>query len=316
MWTRAELKEKAKEDVKRSYWPLVLVSFIVAFLTGGGGGGGGSSAGSSSSNDFANSSMSTEELMALVIGILAVVLVIVLVAMIIGVLWVTFITNPIMVGARRYFIEATYGEKTAGEIGKLFMCFAKGKYMNPVKILFFRDLYVWLWSLLFIIPGIVKSYEYYMLPYILAENPDISKEDAFRLSKEMMDGEKWNTFVLGLSFIGWNILSVFTCGLLSIFYINPYMNMTYAHLYETLKHRASMNYYDHTLGQDAAYAYGNPGAYAQSNNMSANTYGGQSVSQPVAPVQAGEMFNPSAPIEDDFDSKPNDDLYKLPEDNE
>ncbi len=68
---------------------------------------------------------------------------------------------------------------------------------------FGRDLYTVLWTLCLIIPGIVKSYEYKMIPYILAENPRILRKRAFEISKNMMDGEKWNAFVIDLSFIGW-----------------------------------------------------------------------------------------------------------------
>ena len=107
-------------------------------------------------------------------------------------------------------------------------------YKNVAKTLFFRDLYITLWTLLFIIPGIVKSYEYRMMPYLLAENPAMPKEQAFAISKQMMDGQKWDVFVLDLSFLGWNILSIFTMGILSIFYVTPYINMTNAALYESL----------------------------------------------------------------------------------
>ena len=101
--------------------------------------------------------------------------------------------------------------------------------------MFFRDLYTLLWSLLFIIPGIVKAYEYRMIPYILADNPDMDKDEAFTRSREMMTGQKWKTFVLDLSFIGWNILSLLTIGLLGIFYVGPYKRATRAALYDTLK---------------------------------------------------------------------------------
>lgn len=276
MWTRADLKSKAKEDVKRSYWGLVLVSFVMAFLTGGGGG---SSAGSSSASDYSGLSSSDGSGLfdgidtGFLLGMITALIVIVVIAWIIGILFVTFVTNPISVGSKRYFIEATYGQKSAGEIGILFSMFKSGTYMNVVKVMFLRDLYVGLWSLLFIIPGIVKSYEYYMIPYILAENPQLEADEVFRLTKEMMDGNKFDTWVLYLSFIGWSILAVFTCGLLAIFYLNPYMDMTFARLYETLKHRASTDYYDHSIsGNGYAYSaaggqtvYGNPGAYAQAD---------------------------------------------------
>lgn len=74
-----------------------------------------------------------------------------------------------------------------------------------------------------------------MIPYILAENPKIERKKAFKLSKEMMKGNKWKTFILDLSFLGWELLSIFTFGLLNIFYINPYKVSTTVELYEVLK---------------------------------------------------------------------------------
>ncbi|MFR3783818.1 MAG: DUF975 family protein [Clostridia bacterium] len=82
----------------------------------------------------------------------------------------------------------------------------------------------------------MKSYEYTMIPYILAENPKIQRKKAFKLSKKMMKGgNKWKTFILDLSFLGWELLSIFTFGLLNIFYINPYKVATTVELYEVLK---------------------------------------------------------------------------------
>lgn len=74
-----------------------------------------------------------------------------------------------------------------------------------------------------------------MIPYILAENPKIQRKKAFKLSKKMMKGNKWKTFILDLSFLGWELLSIFTIGLLNIFYINPYKVATTVELYEVLK---------------------------------------------------------------------------------
>ena len=74
-----------------------------------------------------------------------------------------------------------------------------------------------------------------MIPYILAENPKKKRKKAFKLSKEMMKGNKWKTFILDLSFLGWELLSIFTFGLLNIFYINPYKVATTVELYEVLK---------------------------------------------------------------------------------
>ena len=112
-------------------------------------------------------------------------------------------------------------------------------YKNSVKTLFLRDLYTVLWSLLFVIPGIIKAYEYRMMPYILADDPTLPTSEVFAQSRAMMKGNKWKAFVLDLSFIGWHILSLFTAGLLSTFYVRPYQLMTNAALYEALKYEGS-----------------------------------------------------------------------------
>ena len=98
-----------------------------------------------------------------------------------------------------------------------------------------KNLYIFLWSLLLLIPGIVKAYEYRMVPYLLADYPELSTEEAFRISREMMNGEKMNTFILDLSFIGWYILSGITCNLVGIFYLYPYKYATDAELFLVLK---------------------------------------------------------------------------------
>ena len=75
-----------------------------------------------------------------------------------------------------------------------------------------------------------------MMPYILAEDPDMPTKEVFAMSREMMRGQKWKAFVLDLSFLGWGILSLLTLGIVGIFYVNPYRNMTNAALYERLRY--------------------------------------------------------------------------------
>ena len=94
---------------------------------------------------------------------------------------------------------------------------------------------VFLWMLLFFIPGLIKSISYVMAPYILAENPGMRAKDALKKSVELMKGNKWKTFVLDLSFIGWFILSIITFGIVYFFYVNPYYLATDAELYLKLK---------------------------------------------------------------------------------
>ena len=106
--------------------------------------------------------------------------------------------------------------------------------------MFLRTLYIFGWSLLFLIPGIVKSYSYMLVPYIMAENPTLDHKRVFQLSREMMNGHKMEAFVLQWSFFGWILLSVFTTGILNILYVNPYMQATYAEFYSAVKAEARM----------------------------------------------------------------------------
>lgn len=96
-----------------------------------------------------------------------------------------------------------------------------------------RGLYIALWTLLFIIPGIVACYKYAMAPFILLENPHWSANDAISQSKEIMRGNKFSLFCLNWSFIGWILLSVLTLGI-GYLWLNPYMNAAYASFYRNL----------------------------------------------------------------------------------
>ena len=91
-----------------------------------------------------------------------------------------------------------------------------------------------LWSLLFIIPGIIKAYSYYMSMYILAENKGMSAREAISKSKQMMHGHKMELFVLELSFIGWGIVTAVTFGIAGI-YVHPYMQATMVNFYDSIK---------------------------------------------------------------------------------
>lgn len=123
-------------------------------------------------------------------------------------------------------------------------------------------LYTTLWSLLFIIPGIIKAYEYSMIPYLLAENPNMSKQEAFAISKELMDGNKFNAFVLDLSFILWNFVGALALGLPGVFFVNPYVQLTNVELYVKLcqiraeRHNSTYNQdYNQNFNQDDFSGY-------------------------------------------------------------
>lgn len=142
------------------------------------------------------------------------------------------IADPLIVGGKKYFLQVRKNSNAPIETVK--EVFQKEHWFHIVIIMFLRNIYTALWYLT-IVGGIIKTYEYRMIPYILAENPKINRKEAFALSKQMMKGNKWKTFILDLSFFGWNFLSVLTFGILSILYVNPYNAATMAELYVALK---------------------------------------------------------------------------------
>ncbi len=234
MWTREELKLNAKASLNRNYWPAILVGLIISIL-GGGGGFGSSFSNTSSSEDIRSSfdgitSVEASVLIAVLVAILAASFILIL----IGISFSVFVSNPLFIGCYRFFAVNNQSDKNAS-LNTLGFGFRNKRYGNVVQIMFFRGLFTWLWSLLLIIPGIIKGYEYRMIPYLLAENPNMDRQAAFAASREMMTGEKWNAFVLDLSFLGWILLSIVTCGILALFYVNPYIQFTNAGLYLKLR---------------------------------------------------------------------------------
>jgi uncharacterized membrane protein len=259
MWTRKELKGKAKEALKRNYWKAVLAACFLSLLIGGFnfnyhfGDKVTSNFNNFCNNETVNGMNKTQQLFTsnnfkgmfhqatnevgnhnlILVGIVMaiVILIIVLIVVTIAILIDALLWNPFIVGIRRFFVQDLDHKAELKELAYGF----DHNYKNVVKTMFFRDLFVFLWTLLFIIPGIVKAYEYRMIVYIMGENPDMDRQEAFTLSKKMMSGQKWKAFVLDLSFIGWYLLSLCTFGLLNVFYVSPYCFHTSAALYITLK---------------------------------------------------------------------------------
>lgn len=230
MWTRADLKTRGKFAFRKNYWTAVLVAFVMTLFSAIGGGSG---AAKGASDGYGSGST---EAVAVSLLIASVAMLGGLIAVVLGI----FVGNALEVGGCRFFIT---NQTEQAQAGTLAYAFKSGNYGNVVLIMFLRDLYTFLWSLLFVIPGIIKSYEYRMVPYILAENPGMNRQEAFLISKKMMMGQKWNTFVLDLSFIGWRILEAITFGILGIFYVEPYIQATNAELYAYNRSIAYQNGY-------------------------------------------------------------------------
>ncbi len=239
MWTRNLLKENAKTAFKRNYWLCVAVSAIALFLMGGGIGVTGGSPQTNFNINEQGSSEAMETLESLIAqipeGILMVLAMAILVGVIFGICFSILVSNVVQVGVNRFFLENR--EHKTG-VGQVFYGFQGGRYAGTVWVMFLKGLYIFGWSLLFWIPGIIKTYSYLMVPYIVAENAGLDKSRIFELSRKMMRGHKWEAFVLGLSFLGWNLLGALTGGILNIFYVSPYQYATYAEFYSALKAEA------------------------------------------------------------------------------
>lgn len=235
MWTRQLLKENAKVAFRRNYWLCVAVSAIAMFLMGGGIGIS-TNAGTEETEKIISGQMSLQELIAQIPpGIFVVLGLAIIVGFVLGLCIVILVSNVAQVGCNRYFIE---NREHKTNVGQVFYGFQGGRYTSTVWIMFLKGLYIFLWSLLLWIPGIIKTYSYLMVPYIIAENSSLDKSRVFKISRKMMKGHKWEAFVLGLSFLGWNILGALTGGIVNLLYVNPYMHATYAEFYSALKAEA------------------------------------------------------------------------------
>lgn len=232
MWTRKELKDRAKASFKANYWLCVVIALIMTALTAA------TNEVSTSGSDVDAMSLigqlsdasgvSVNSLVAMFAGVGAV-------AIIISSLITVFIKNPLFVGATRFFV-VNAGEKA--NLNELIYSFKDGRFVKTAVTVFLKDLFIALWSCLLVVPGIIAHYSYYMVEYIMADDPTLSYMAAIKKSKEMMKGQKWNTFVLELSFIGWEILNAITCGIVGVFYVQPYLESTKAELYLALKKQA------------------------------------------------------------------------------
>ena len=139
---------------------------------------------------------------------------------------------PLTWGYQTLFLGAVRGgEATAKD---MFEGYNKELFSRVLTTTLLYYVYVFLWSLLLLIPGCIKSYSYAMTPYILKDNPEMKNNAAIEESMRMMDGHKLELFLLDLSFIGWAILSILTC-CIGFLWLVPYMNMARGNFYEDLK---------------------------------------------------------------------------------
>lgn len=268
MWDRKELKERSKAAFKANYWKTVLVAFLMMILVFGSVGTAGrqgsrinlnlnqgnqtapvvtapdhfenivGSGGEQSIDQLPpeiqgmispNGSDQTAD-PAVVAAVAAVVAGVLGVVILLSSLLKLLVMNPLEVGCRAFFLHNSAAPAGLNDVGSGFLDWGRNTWA-----MFLRDLFTFLWTLLFIVPGIVKGYSYRLVPYLMAEDSSLRGTDAITLSKKLMNGHKWKAFVLDLSFLGWEILSGLTAGLLGIFYVNPYKYATDAELYRAIR---------------------------------------------------------------------------------
>lgn len=232
MFDRKLYKERGKVAFKANYWPCVIVAFILSLVTG---------SVASSSGSRVNSEAQSTGLPAeltnnpeALFAIFAVIFGVVLVVALIAALFDIFVINPLKLGCNAFFLKNADDSTT--KVGAIKDGF--NPYLRNVKALFRRDFFIFLWSLLFIIPGIIKAIEYRLVPYILAENPEMTGKEAMERSKQLMTGHKWESVVMDLSFIGWILVGCLTLGIALIFYVLPYSEASYVEMYKGLKEAA------------------------------------------------------------------------------
>lgn len=250
MWSRESIKLYAKDFLRKYYWKAFLVCLIASLLSGGGN----SSSSGNNNNNYNNSNYYNNQhstmngiddmtsfefdnpafnfatrripkspiyfLTGGAFGIMVIILAILLIT----------IGFAIEVGKSRFFLKGFEGDVN---IGKLFSTFNSTEYLPIVKTQFLREFYNFLWYFLLIIPGIIKSYEYKFVPYILSEEPNMPSNEVISRSRQITDGHKMDMFVLDLSFLGWYILGGLLFGI-GIFFVNPYPEAAYARLYNIL----------------------------------------------------------------------------------
>ena len=237
MWIRGELKDYAKGFLRKHYWKAFLVCLIFTILTG---------VGSNSNSNSEKSGISIRigslpsyqhfipmdadsifdnrgsDSISGVMRIFTFILI----------LWVIklFVGPLITVGKNRFFLHGFKGDIS---ITYLFSTFNRREFWGIFKCMFITGLKNILWYFLLIIPGIMKSYEYSMVPYLLTTNTELTSSEAIEISRDLTYGHKFDMFVLDLSFLGWYLLGALLFGI-GVFFVTPYYEATIARLYNVL----------------------------------------------------------------------------------
>lgn len=222
MWDRKVLKEKGKAAYRANRVTCIFAAFLLTVVSGG-----------ASVPTSTTSWQQTSEDLNIPPEVLKWIIAVLGGAFIVGFLLSVFVFNPVEVGLRQFFRQNAVNSKTGLSRDNIGLAFSSN-YTNVVAAKFTTDLFIFLWTLCLIVPGIIKAYSWRMVPYIIAEDPEITGTEARERSAAMMDGSKWASFVLDLSFLGWILLGVLTLGILNLVFTNPYKAAADAELFRWL----------------------------------------------------------------------------------
>ncbi len=233
MWTRQMLKKNAKDNLKQYFWMALGVSALAFLLDG-------TEESvyvdySGAIEGFANFMMifleDSNDLGTAISLSLGLSIFCVAIGLGLNMLMYSVLCGPILVGKHTFYLRARQGDV---RFGNLFSSFKNGRYTPIAKTMFFHHLTITLYSLLFVIPGMLKDLEYFLVPYLISENPKLSWKRAFEISSQTMDGEKWNLFALRLSFLGWYVLGLLCC-CVGTYAVQTYEHATYAEFYTCMR---------------------------------------------------------------------------------
>ncbi len=228
----AELKSRAKQLLSKNYGYCLAVSLIMTITGFTSGGINFDFSTVTEAEELNEFSYVLEEIFTNPLVILGTILAS-LGAIVFGLAFSAFVGNQLRVGGCRFFLKNRKNYPT--DIKTVFASYTDKTFLNIAKVTIVRDIIITLGYWLFIIPGIIWTYQYFAVDYILAVRPDISRIEAFNLSKRVMNGHKMDLFVLGLSFFGWYILTACTCGILGVFYVTPYVELTNAEFFADVR---------------------------------------------------------------------------------
>ena len=234
-----EIKQTGKTAFRANYWRCVVVAFLLGILTAGTSAAAGSSAPVPGTDITTQEQEVTDALNSLTpdqqLQFVTIILGAVSVILVISMLLKIFLSNPLQVGGFRFFRRNVTDPSTGiGVVGEGF-----GNYGHTFLTLLLRDVFLALWTALFVIPGIVKSYSYRLVPYLIKDDPELSATETITLSRQLMNGHKMEAFIMDLSFIGWYLLGTITLNLVNIFWTQPYHQSAQAVFYLRLKEGAA-----------------------------------------------------------------------------